>query len=638
MSDAAKDDVSQKRPTMKHNVEFDVSASSMEDLSNGVATDPIIRGTGASSHSSKHPGFLLSVGQIRTWIIRNGVFALAVIIPLLVAYGTALGAHIKRASNPFVFNDDVRQQVFPFFQFHEAGLFPNDYFAKYYLTCFLPSGYSAFYRLGARVADPASISKLLPYLLLTITVIAVAFSVRQLAGYLGGLVAAGLVLSQGIFLGHMAGGLPRAFAFPSVALVAAALVYGRPRLLAGIVCGSVGFYPVAAMLGAIALMLWLFVLPASDRGEAGEWTLSRRLRLVIITASISALILFPVILGARAYGRMLGPRDVPLYPELGVGGRYAVERMVLRFDTFPQTLIQVVREFFKPVGKPWSQNVRDWANNASDPGTKSHSDVILSFVAIAVVAGIVLVTARNVAGRRLLLLIVAAWLGYVAARSLAPYFFLPDRYVMYAVPILLVCLIPTAGAAIGAQLCSRRLVRLGRSVGVIVISVMVLLPFGGRGSTEAGLNTDVESQRRLYDFLGGLPKDVVIAGWPTDIDNVPYVSRRQVFISYELHQVLHQTYADEMRRRMQALIDAYFAADQKALERLRGEFGVTHLIFQQSRLEEPPTYFRPFSVWARKAFNEGRGRGFEIPRQIPAATVFSDGTFVVLDLRRLKPQ
>jgi hypothetical protein len=607
----------------------------MEELTNGVANGPAVAGGCASSRFSKHPGLSLSVGDFRRWIGQNGVFALGLIIPLLLGYGAALVAHMKRASNPFVFNDDVQQQIFPFFQFHEAGLFPHDYFATYYLACFLPPGYSAFYRLAARVADPACISKVLPYLLLALTVVAVALTARRLAGYLGALLAAALMLSQGIFLDHMVGGLPRAFAFPAVALTSTALVYGRPRLLAGIVCASAGFYPVAAMLGGIALMFWLFVLPASDRGEAAEWALGRRVRLVIVTASISALILLPALIGARAYGRMLGPRDVSSYPELGTGGRYALERVVLRFETFPQNVIQVAREFFMPVGKPWSQNIRGWANNPDGTGASSNGDVILNLVAITLLVGTVLVAARSAAGRRLLLLSAAAWFGYVAARSLSPYFFLPDRYVMYSAPILLVVLIPAAGAAIGAQLSSRRLAVLGGRVGVIVIAAMVLLTFGGRGSTEAGLSTDAESQRRLYDFLRGLPKDVLIAGWPTDVDNVPYLSRRQVFLSYELHQVLHQGYADEMRRRMRALIDAYFATDPTALVRLRDEFGVTHVIFRQSRLEEPPNYFRPFSVWARKAFNDGVGKGFEIPRQVDATRVFSDGPFVVLDLRRL---
>ena len=606
----------------------------MEELSNGVASDPAIAGGSTSFRFSKHQGSSLSVGYLRSWIVKSGVFAAALIIPLVFAYGAALASHMKRSSNPFVFNDDVRLLIFPFFQFHEAGLFPHDYFAAYYLGCSLPPGYYGFYRFGASLADPAWISKVLPYFLLALTVVGVALAARRLAGYLGALVAAALVLSQGIFLDAMAGGLPRAFAFPALALTAVALVYGRPRLLTGIVCGSAGFYPVAAILGGIALVFWLFVLRASHRGDAAEWTLARRVRLVIVTASISGLILLPMVLGARPYGRRLGPRDVTSYPEIGRGGR-TIEAAVPPFDTFPEAALEVTRGFFKPDGKAWFQNVRNWANNRDGTGANSNGELILKLVASALLIGGVLVAARSSAGCRLLLLGAAAWCGHLLARWLAPYLYFPERYATYPVPILLVLLIPAAGAAIGAQFSGRRFSALGQRIGVIVMAAMVLLPFGGRGSTDAGLNTDADSQRRLYEFLGGLPKDVLIAGWPTDVDSVPYVSRRQVFISFELHLIWHQGCADEMRRRMRALIDAYFATDLRPLLQLRDEFGVTHLIFQQSRLDEPPTYFRPFSVWARKAFNEGVGKGFEIPRQIEATTVFSDGPFVVLDLRRL---
>ena len=204
-------------------------------------------------------------------------------------------------------------------------------------------------------------------------------------------------------------------------------------------------------------------------------------------------------------------------------------------------------------------------------------------------------------------------------------------------PILLVVLIPAAGAAIGERLSGRRFIAFGQAAGVIAIGATVLLPFAGRGSTDTGLDVEVTSQRRLYGFLQQLPKDVLIAGWPTDLDNVPYVSHRQAFITAELNGAFQKDYADEMRRRMHALIEAYFATDQEALKRLRDRFGVTHLIFERSVLEKPPDYFKPFSDWIQKAFNDGRSKGFEIPRQIDAAKVFSDGPLIVLDLRRLSP-
>jgi hypothetical protein len=182
----------------------------------------------------------------------------------------------------------------------------------------------------------------------------------------------------------------------------------------------------------------------------------------------------------------------------------------------------------------------------------------------------------------------------------------------------------------------------GRAAGVIVIAVMVLLPFAARGpSKDLGLNIDVTSQQRFYAFLQRLPKDALIAGWPgwfkgiPDLDNVPYVSRRQVFIALKLNHSYQKGCADEMRRRMHALIEAYFATDPGALERLRDNFGVTHLIFQQSILEKPPDYFQPFSDWIQKAFNDGKSKGFEIPRQVEATKVFSDGPLIVLDLRQL---
>jgi hypothetical protein len=250
-------------------------------------------------------------------ILRCAAFVVGLVIPLVLAYGAALQGHINRSMDPFIFNDDARQQIFPFFQYHELGLFPHDYFGTYLRACFLPPSYCAFYKLGAMAVDPAVLSKVLPYFLLAVTVVSAAVAARRLAGSFGALLAAALALSSEMFLDRMAGGLPRAFAFPTAALTAAALMYGRPRLLAVIVCASAGFYPTAAMLSAIALVIWLFILPSRDRGQAAECSFAHRARLSIATASISALILLPMIIGARPYGRHLGPADITDYPELG---------------------------------------------------------------------------------------------------------------------------------------------------------------------------------------------------------------------------------------------------------------------------------------------------------------------------------
>ena len=577
-----------------------------------------------------------TVAYARAWIQRNGLFTLGLLIPLAIVDGPALKAHIERSMNPFIFNDDARQLIFPLFRYYDRGLFSHDYFATYYLASF-PIGYRALYRIGALLWDPAAISKVLPYILLAVTAIAVAAAARRLAGYFGAFLAVALVLSSNIFLFTMSGGLPRGFSFPVLAMTAAALMYGKPRFLAAIVCVSAAFYPPVAIQAGIALAIWLFVLPASDRGGAADWGFWRRIRLIALAASISALILLPELLGARAYGRSLGPRDVTEYPELGPNGRYGPVQDRPPFKTFPEVAFQWVPNLVEFAdGQPWSKKVQEWGEVRAYPEANQNRDVVIELLIGALLIGGMFVAARDSVGRRLLVLGVAAWLSHLLARALTPSLYTPDRYVKYAIPTLLVLLIPAAGAAIGARVAGRRFSAFGRAAGVIAIAAMVLLPLAGRGpSKDLGLNIDVTSQQRLYAFLQHLPKDVLIAGWPTDLNNVPYVSRRQVFIASKLTHSYQKGYADEMRRRMHALIEAYFATDPGALERLRDNFGVTHLIFQQSILDKPPDYFEPFSDWIQKAFDDGKNKGFEIPRQTEAAKVFSDGPLIVLDLRRL---
>src|SRR5436309_12254494 len=66
----------------------------------------------------------VSLGYFRKWLAKNGVFAAALIVPLLLGYGAALEAHMKRSTNPFVFNDDVRPLIYAFFFVSRTRILP----------------------------------------------------------------------------------------------------------------------------------------------------------------------------------------------------------------------------------------------------------------------------------------------------------------------------------------------------------------------------------------------------------------------------------------------------------------------------------------------------------------------------------
>jgi hypothetical protein len=101
-----------------------------------------------------------AVAWFREWILCNGIFAVGLLIPLAIVYGPAFKALI--------------------------------HFATYYLASF-PIGYRALYTIGAVLWDPAAISKVLTYILLAVTAIAVAAAARRLAGYFGAFLAPELV-------------------------------------------------------------------------------------------------------------------------------------------------------------------------------------------------------------------------------------------------------------------------------------------------------------------------------------------------------------------------------------------------------------------------------------------------------------
>ena len=94
-----------------------------------------------------------------------------------------------------------------------------------------------------------------------------------------------------------------------------------------------------------------------------------------------------------------------------------------------------------------------------------------------------------------------------------------------------------------------------------------------------------------------------------------------------------------MRVRMRALIDAYFATSLEPVERLRDDHGVTHLLIERAHFgRRPPVYFKPFDGWINAARRAARGKRYELPAQIGAASIFSFAGFELLDLSRLSPR
>jgi hypothetical protein len=401
------------------------------------------------------------------------------------------------------------------------------------------------------------------------------------------------------------------------------------RLCLLTVAGAAFYYPAAFLIGLVTA-IHLLLLPSAWQGDSRSWTWRRRIVVLSVTAATAGVLLIPALIAGRSYGPLLGHEDLAAYPEAGRDGRYADADLPLR-GQFVEMVKNHVGISLISGGRPWNENLYKRGRRSALKGSLRFW---LGFLFIAGYGSLLL--AENGA-RRLLALMIAPCVLYPLALALWPRLYLPYRYVTYAVPVLVPIVLPAAIASLAQRLRPLRASPLARAAVVIGAMVLLLLFLGGRGSGHAGIGVTIaEADRPLYGFLARLPPDAMIAGWPGEaIENVPYLSGRRILLSFEVHQAFHKAYADEMRRRMDALIDAYFATDVTPLLRLHRELGVTHLLVNRDHYDrERPSYFMPFRGKIAAVVRASRGQP-ETLRQSAAAAVFEDGPLVVLDLNRI---
>lgn len=567
--------------------------------------------------------------RLPRWASTSLLWA-AAIVPLCVVYGPALVEHIGHSANPLTYNDDVRILNFPFFHYSDRALFAHDPISEYMLDA-LPEGYRMIFISAAYLWNPGSFAKLVPYLLLLVILGSCAAAANKIAGKPAAFAAMALTLGSGLFLARMAGTMPRAFAYPLIAATIAALAYGRAWWVAALVVVGAGFYPVTAVVIGFSLAGMLLLLPADDRGSASDWSLKRRFVFLCGTAGAAALVLAPTVWRLRKWGAQITPDMFQRFPESGPGGRFGG----IDHPPFPPFIVsahEFVRDTLLGTGKPLLESARKWLEHGH---YKSHREAVLELLLVIVVLGWAQLAWTRAEARRVLLLVASALFGHAISLPITPHFFLPQRYVQYTVPVVVIVLTATAFGGLWSAIARSQMLKRVAPVFVLSANIGVLLLVGSRGSPNAGMDITLNSgQTQLYDKLATLPKDAVIAGWPPELDNVPYVARREVFLSQETHVPFHVVFTELTRQRMEAVIDAYFATSVEPLERLH-RLGASYFLVDLRYLRRPPGYFRPFGRDIQVALGRARGRPFEVNRQIGPAGVYRQGDLVLLDLSRL---
>ncbi len=151
---------------------------------------------------------------------------------------------------------------------------------------------------------------------------------------------------------------------------------------------------------------------------------------------------------------------------------------------------------------------------------------------------------------------------------------LASRQLVFSLPLFLVFFVSTniSGIIIKSKIKSAILLS-------FLISVFVLLhPIFGEVH-------DYKEYKPVYGYIESLPKDVFIAGYPGSLvmDKIPFFSKRTVFFSDYMDDLLYLTYgAEGFRERRQNLISALYADSIEEVKFFITKYKIDYLIIETS--------------------------------------------------------
>ncbi len=573
--------------------------------------------------------------------MRDLAKLLLIVLLLLAIFWPGIQHHWEMTQDPYFVPHDAAQYIPAFFKYDPVDPIPTTYVKEYYLYAVCPVLYRWLTRLGAQLGDVRHFQIGMMYLAYAAFVGVMGRLGWVLGGALLSFAVAALTLTAWIFIGlGFIGGAPRMYAYPLISLIIYALLRDRPMLLAMTAVLGGLLYPIVAIIAGLCLACWMLLKPLSGRGQVSHWRFSRRVAIVALTGFLTLTALIPLLLGSRPYGRRIVAADIETYPEAGPDGNYRP------YDQLPYKLFGN-ESFVYYLGPMYSHGdpIAPWLNahKKFDPVTLLFVLGVTGFILLAVIVGglkAILKEDHGGGGTRLIGFFIVCGVLHVIAWLAAPYLYIPTRYFMFSLPFVITLVFPWSLYTLlnrVPRLQSSCKLHGGAFLGIIALYLMA---FGGRGNVAFSESTLDKSSKSLYDAVAALPKNVVVAGWPVGpLREVEYITRRNVFLTGDLHQVLHINCLLTMRSRMDALFDAYLSADAAPLYRLRTEFGVTHLIVDMRDFtdpEHPPEYFAPWRARIRPRLVEIKGKEYLMNVALhDQAAVFRQNGLLLLDLAKL---
>lgn len=565
-----------------------------------------------------------------------------VVSTLLVLFSPGIRHHWNIAHDPYFVPFDAVLYIPPFFKFDAKDPIPTTYLKEFRLDAMSPPLYKASLAFGARFMDVRQLHLVLMYLAYGFFVAILGRLGWLLGGATLSFAVMAFTITAWIFIGlGFIGGAPRMYAYPLMAVILFALVRDQPKTLGLTAILGAFLYPIVAPVAGLCLFGWLTLPLYTRQGVVSGWSLPRRLVTLGLFGIITASALIPMIIGGSAYGRRMVAADIVEYPEAGPGGN------LRDYDQLPYQLFgkEWLSYYLGPMYShgdafvPWLN-----AHKILDPVSLLATLALCGLITLIIVSAGLRLALQNddrAVALRVIGFFVAAVVMHVIAWLAAPYIYIPTRYFMFSLPFVITLLFPWSIQLLIGRLRPLKSSPALRSTVFLAIAAVYLILFGGRGNVDFEKATIVaNSTRPLMKTLAALPKNIVVAGWPFgEMKNLEYITRRNAFLTAELHEIHYLEYVQNMHKRMDAVFDAYFSTDSAPLRRLRDEFGVTHFIVESRHFtdpDKPPEYFSPWGARIVPRLEAIRDKAYVMNKAVQEQSAIFDGNgFTLLDLARL---
>lgn len=510
-------------------------------------------------------------------------------------------AHLPALMNPYVINDDVRQQIFWMQQWQDPTLFQDDLLADY-ARLYVPWGVQGLYWLASLIINPLLFSKLLPaflFVLLSATLYQIGFLTedRRLGWF-----AVSAFWLMPFFLDNLSGGLARAFAAPLLALFWCFWLSGNSRGMALTMLLQALFIPyIFPVCASSVIIAW--ILEKTRQGDPPPFPASAA-NLACLALAAGLIALYYYRLTWSGFGPMVSAADMVNRPEFTSPGRLHIVPLY----SLPWEIIRLW-DFIAPF--------------------RELGDVIGALVCGLLVLG-AFCGAWNIPWRSVLPRLQPVWclglaslLWYALARLFLLKLFIPNRYLIYTGSLFLCVGLAHCFHALTKNLFRSRLVPMVTLALVLVLSALRLHGVG---------LIDYSTGSSLYVALSKIPKEALVAGHPNVMDNAPTFAQRRAFITFELAQPWFKGYWRQLRPRLEDFFAAYYAAEPEAVWAFCRKYRISHLVvderhFTPAFLNHRPhsldhrPFFAPFDKYIRNLTREQRNFALLCRKNFPGINI-----------------